>query len=554
MGGASPSSWGVEEVVGWLQGIGLAEYSNAFVANGIDGEMLLLLSEDDLLGDLAVQSKDHRARILVSRGQLMPPTIEPLSATISLRRADSNDALLSQPHWPSAAVTIQAAVRGWRSRRHTAAARTPSRWLLCGDGPTTRRYFFNEMTLVSTYTPPPVLEKYLEAGADGVSRLRRAADEPAVEISPPGMLAPGRRPRWAQVDNGFAGVDRPRPVLEPGRAPRASVRPLPDHVVEAAPQDSVALPPPRWQPHTLPEFTILKGSKAAAAAQPAIDVKAELLGAKVLPAIGAALIPAALGSHQMGDRGKPPSGHTPFAKLLAALAEPFPADGEWDRSNWAATSVVNDLLPEDPVGVLYDQLRPALAAALAQDAAVASEADGGGIAAVVRELSSWVSDRAPGVSKAPTGRVQRRVGFGAGSGGMAADPPVQPEPEPEPEPEPSMTVEEIIGSMPLFESVRQQQRAAIIKWLVRKSFRTGELICREGDLSNEFYIIKSGIVRAVKSRGTTKEVLLKTCLIQFICIASVCVCVWLCAFCVYVTCAFAGAGTELVIISGSSRC
>ena len=43
MGGASPSSWGVEEVVAWLEGLELAEHSDAFVANGVDGEMLLLL-------------------------------------------------------------------------------------------------------------------------------------------------------------------------------------------------------------------------------------------------------------------------------------------------------------------------------------------------------------------------------------------------------------------------------------------------------------------------------------------------------------------------------
>jgi CRP-like cAMP-binding protein len=415
-------------------------------------------------------------------------------------------------------VAIQAAVRGWRSRRHAAATRTPTRWLLCRGGPDSRQYFFNEMTLVSTYTPPPVLEKYLEAGADGVSRLRRAADEPGVEISPPGMLAPGRRPQWAQADNGFAGVDRPRPSLEPRRAPCAYVKPLPDHVVEAAPQESATLPPPRWQPHQLPEFAILKGSKAAAAAQPKIDIKAEVLRAKVLPAIGKALIPAALGSHQMGDHGKPPSAHTPLAKLAATLAEATPVDGDWN-SRWSSLSSVGDVLPQDPVGVLYDQLRPALAAALSQDAAVTSEAEGGGIAAVLRELNGWVSDKPGlgariGMSTSAIGQ-QRGLGARAGAGGgLVADPRVEPEPEPEPEPgpepEPVMTIEEIISGMAVFKPVRQQQRAAIIKWLVRKSFRSGELICREGDLSNDFYIVQSGEVRAVKSRGTTKEVLLKT--------------------------------------------
>lgn len=43
MGG---SVWGVEEVVAWLGTVGVGvEVGESFRANGIDGEMLLLLSE-----------------------------------------------------------------------------------------------------------------------------------------------------------------------------------------------------------------------------------------------------------------------------------------------------------------------------------------------------------------------------------------------------------------------------------------------------------------------------------------------------------------------------
>ena len=537
VGTSAAAAWSVEQVVAWLERqVGLREHSPAFRTNGIDGEMLLLLSEDDLRDDLGIESRDHVARLLVSIGQLAAPAEQSLSATRSLQGGSGDeDQVLGAPRSLPAAVTIQAAARGWRSRRQTAAMRTPSRWLVCGDGPHERQYFFNEMTLVSTYTPPPVLEKYLEAGADGVARLRRAANEPTAQISPPGMLAPGQRPLWAQVDNGFAGVDRPRPSLEPGRPPPAFVKPLSDHVVEAAPQEAVTLPPPRWQPHALPVFEILKGSKEAAAAQPKIAVPAEILGEKVLPAIGAALVPTALGSHQMGDRRKQPSAHVPLANLAAALADPPAVDSTSDTQQ--------QLLPEDPVTVLYDQLRPALRAALSQGSALASEAEGGGVAAVSRELQGWVSGRAtgPGARGAvgtmgERGRMGRAgAGAGAGAGGrgrhMAAGRRGRALAEPQPEPEPevgaavsaavsgsgggggggsSSSVGEVIGGMSLFKSVRAQQRAAVIRYLKPKSYSSGELICREGDLSNEFYIVQSGEVRAVKSRGTTKEVLLKT--------------------------------------------
>ena len=437
MGGAADAaSWDVAAVVQWLQrDVGLGEYAAAFAEAGVDGELLCCISEEDLRGDLGVDTQDHIARILVSVGRLLATGgAAALTATESLRRSSEHDGALAAPRSLGASVTIQAAARGWRSRRHTAAMRTPSRWLVCG-GEHERRYFFNEMTLVSTYTPPVVLEPYLES-ADGLSKLRRAANEPTAQISPPGMLAPGQRPLWAQADNGFAGVDRPQPCLEPRRAPRAHVRPLSDHVVEAAPEEAVTLPPPRWQPHELPQFAVLRG--VAAAAQPAIDASADILAKKVLPSLADALVPAAYSSHALGDRRQQPSAHVPLANLAAALADPPPV-----HEQLQALRDLSQPLPDDPVSVLYDQIRPALRAALLHPAATASEADGGGIAAVTRELNGWVSGRGPSAAYGGAtvaggvrdSRPSRSVSAArrTKSGRLRS---VQlPEPEPEPEPQ-----------------------------------------------------------------------------------------------------------------------
>ena len=506
VGASDAALWGVDEVTVWLQspGVGLGEYAATFAEAGVDGELLLCISEADLRDDLAVESQDHIARILVSVGQLLATDIPPALSTIeSLKRSSEHDGALAAPRSLGAAVTIQAAARGWRSRRHTAAMRTPSRWLVCG-GEHERRYFFNEMTLVSTYTPPIVLEPYLES-ADGLSKLRRAANEPTAQVPPPGMLAPGQRPRWAQADNGFAGVDRPRPCLEPHRAPRAHVNPLCDHVVEAAPEEAVTLPRPRWQPHELPQFTVLRG--VAAAAQPAIDASAEILAKKVLPSLADALVPAAYSTHALGDKRKP-SAHVPLANLAAALADPPPV-----HEQLQALRDLSQPIPDDPVSVLYDQIRPALRAALLHPAATASEADGGGIPAVTCELNGWV-----------TGRGSSTAGSAAVTGGLRDDHPSRsvsaarrtkrvqlPEPEPEPEPHGGVrSVEEIIAEMSIFEDVNKSIRTAILKYLQPTRFKSGELIFREGAPGDEFYIVRSGEVRAVKARGSVNEILLKT--------------------------------------------
>ena len=59
VGTSAAAAWSVEEVVAWLeQQVGLREHSPAFRTNGIDGEMLLLLSEaPDLCSGLTLGVK-----------------------------------------------------------------------------------------------------------------------------------------------------------------------------------------------------------------------------------------------------------------------------------------------------------------------------------------------------------------------------------------------------------------------------------------------------------------------------------------------------------------
>jgi hypothetical protein len=62
-----PTTWSAELVAEWLGNIGeaYAEYGNAFIKNGIDGEELL---DDDFgnaeLEEFGVESKVHQKRIL----------------------------------------------------------------------------------------------------------------------------------------------------------------------------------------------------------------------------------------------------------------------------------------------------------------------------------------------------------------------------------------------------------------------------------------------------------------------------------------------------------
>ena len=61
----------MSEVRTWLDGIGLAQYANAFEANDIDIDLLGQV-DDQVLKDIGVSSAGHRLRIRNAIGKLGP--------------------------------------------------------------------------------------------------------------------------------------------------------------------------------------------------------------------------------------------------------------------------------------------------------------------------------------------------------------------------------------------------------------------------------------------------------------------------------------------------
>ena len=57
------------DIDGWLRGIGLAQYSEMFRANDIDGELLGRLTNDDLK-DIGIASFGHRKKLLEAIAEL----------------------------------------------------------------------------------------------------------------------------------------------------------------------------------------------------------------------------------------------------------------------------------------------------------------------------------------------------------------------------------------------------------------------------------------------------------------------------------------------------
>ncbi len=81
------------DIDGWLRGIGLAQYSEMFRANDIDGELLGRLTNDDLK-DIGIASFGHRKKLLEAIAELagavpvspQPAFTEPKSQNTAERR------------------------------------------------------------------------------------------------------------------------------------------------------------------------------------------------------------------------------------------------------------------------------------------------------------------------------------------------------------------------------------------------------------------------------------------------------------------------------------
>jgi SAM domain (Sterile alpha motif) len=61
----------LSEIRSWLDGIGLAQYANAFEANDIDIDLLGQV-DDQVLKDIGVSSAGHRLRIRNAIAKLTP--------------------------------------------------------------------------------------------------------------------------------------------------------------------------------------------------------------------------------------------------------------------------------------------------------------------------------------------------------------------------------------------------------------------------------------------------------------------------------------------------
>ena len=63
-GGRSVSHWSVDDVMSWMQRVGLGDYAAVFKANEVDGACLEQITNDMLKNDLNVAALGNRQRIL----------------------------------------------------------------------------------------------------------------------------------------------------------------------------------------------------------------------------------------------------------------------------------------------------------------------------------------------------------------------------------------------------------------------------------------------------------------------------------------------------------
>ena len=72
------------DIAGWLRGIGLAQYAEAFRANDIDGDLLSRLTNDDLK-DIGVASLGHRKKLLEAVAARVQALAEPGAVLVTTR-------------------------------------------------------------------------------------------------------------------------------------------------------------------------------------------------------------------------------------------------------------------------------------------------------------------------------------------------------------------------------------------------------------------------------------------------------------------------------------
>jgi CRP-like cAMP-binding protein len=69
---------------------------------------------------------------------------------------------------------------------------------------------------------------------------------------------------------------------------------------------------------------------------------------------------------------------------------------------------------------------------------------------------------------------------------------------------------ELLGRVPVFETLGPGELAQVAEVAVPRSFRTGEVIFREGDDSDTCYVVRAGHARAIREHGDGRQITLAT--------------------------------------------
>ena len=66
----------------------------------------------------------------------------------------------------------------------------------------------------------------------------------------------------------------------------------------------------------------------------------------------------------------------------------------------------------------------------------------------------------------------------------------------------TVTVESVLATIPMFRPLGARARARLAPLFCRRSYRTGDVIVRQGDTSMSFYVVLSGRVRILRASGS----------------------------------------------------
>ena len=341
------STWPAARVGEWIHQLGLPQYADTFVESHVDGELLTLLTDDDLR-DLEIEAAMHRKLLLIEVAKL----VEAEAAT-----APPRGPLSSKMEDPPSVMAA---------------------WLCC-ETDAGQAYWYNEISGATTFVEPDgaapehsrrrevmVSERRYGRLNTAMRRGRRSAGSlpPA-----PGCLAHGQQPAWALS----------MPPLPPRRPSQADA---------AAPLASPA-------PTVLPPFEVpalrcgAQGATARPLAPPFVP-RPKLDVGRGVPHAHVPLLPQAAEVEQRLMAGLGPvlarmlGGHPP-GRQWAGENDAYNTDDNWgERGERAAQQPPPQPLSPLSLARLHGVVAPALAAA-PWLSAVSNGGDGADLAEVLRD-------------------------------------------------------------------------------------------------------------------------------------------------------------------------